>query len=359
MKRMFIDQLDVTGVGCVRNLSARLTPLHAFIGPNDSGKSTLLRAIQSVFIRARRDQRESRDLDQYSAGTDMEQSVAFMLTPDDYRAEFKINRGEGNAQLSVEAGESKWSDCYLETQEWLPGPSMTLGCDAVIPAYDWLQRGARFIRWEADALRRPSALIPDRSDAQLSDERGGGLAGVYDLIFNRGDDVRDRIQDNLRGLFPTVRSLRLSNVSDREKALELQLTSGAIVAAATMSEGMLYYLAYAATQYLKPAAILLVEEPENGLHPARITDVVSILREISKVTQVVVATHSPLLVNELAPEEVTVITRDPEEGSQARALQDTPNFEERRKVYALGELWLSYANGEDEAPLLGADDGEE
>jgi hypothetical protein len=34
------------------------------------------------------------------------------------------------------------------------------------------------------------------------------------------------------------------------------------------------------------------------------------------------------------------------------ALKDTPGFADRSKVYALGELWLSYSDGKDEAPLL-------
>jgi hypothetical protein len=67
---------------------------------------------------------------------------------------------------------------------------------------------------------------------------------------------------------------------------------------------------------------------------------------------VIIATHSPLVVNELRPDEVTVVTRSRETGTKATLIKDTPSFEERSKVYALGELWLSYANGEDEAPLL-------
>jgi predicted ATPase len=81
--------------------------------------------------------------------------------------------------------------------------------------------------------------------------------------------------------------------------------------------------------------------------------VVKILRAISeKGTQVVMATHSPLVVNELSPHEVSVVTRTTEKGTQIKRIKDTPDFEARSKVYTLGELWIAYANGEDEAPLL-------
>ncbi len=132
----------------------------------------------------------------------------------------------------------------------------------------------------------------------------------------------------------------------------VKLADGTFVPAELMSEGLLYYLAYAVLPHLEPTALLLVEEPENGLHPARVAEVMRVLRAISEHTQVLVATHSPLVVNELRPDEVTVVTRTRDEGTKATRLQDTPGFEERSKVYALGELWLSYANGEDEGPLL-------
>jgi hypothetical protein len=66
---------------------------------------------------------------------------------------------------------------------------------------------------------------------------------------------------------------------------------------------------------------------------------------------ILIATHSPLVINELKPNEVTVVTRD-DSGTHCKPIGETPGFADRSKVYALGELWLSYANGKDEAPLL-------
>lgn len=148
--------------------------------------------------------------------------------------------------------------------------------------------------------------------------------------------------------------MRVKAISPGEVVLEAELTSGARVEANRMSEGLLYYLAFAALRHLVPVSLLLVEEPENGLHPARIAEVVRALRAIVKDTrtQVVMATHSPLVINELTPNEVSVVTRSPESGTKVTRIKETPNFEQRSKVYALGELWLSYANGSDEAPLL-------
>lgn len=120
-----------------------------------------------------------------------------------------------------------------------------------------------------------------------------------------------------------------------------------------MSEGLLYWLAFAALPYIDPVKILLIEEPENGLHPSRIVDVMRVLRDLSeKGTQVIMATHSPLVVNELKGDEITVVTRTEAEGTKGVLLKDTPNYAERSEVYTNGDLWVSYANGEDEGPLL-------
>jgi predicted ATPase len=149
-----------------------------------------------------------------------------------------------------------------------------------------------------------------------------------------------------------VKTLSLKNPSSNTKALGIQLKDGSFAAADFMSEGMLYFLAYVALQHVEPTPLILIEEPENGLHPARISEVMRVLRELSKTSQVIIATHSPLVINELEPEEVTVLTRDPEKGTQVHPLKDTPNFAQRSEVYSLGELWVSYSDGDQEKPLF-------
>ncbi|HEX7499012.1 MAG TPA: ATP-binding protein [Polyangia bacterium] len=216
---------------------------------------------------------------------------------------------------------------------------------------------AGLLRLDPDDLRQESDLIPEKEAVSFSENRGRGmtglrLPGVYDAIMNRGDDSFSKIAQRTRDLFPTVRNVRLRAVSNSQKCLEVELTNGTRVPAAQMSEGLLYFLAYAALPYVAPTSILLVEEPENGLHPSRIRDVMNILKEISKTTQVIVATHSPLVVNELNGDEVTVVTRDAEHGTKARRLTATADYEVRSKVYLPGELWLNYANGVDEADLF-------
>lgn len=43
-----IDRIRIQGFGCIEDVELELGLLQAFIGPNDSGKSTILRAVQTV-----------------------------------------------------------------------------------------------------------------------------------------------------------------------------------------------------------------------------------------------------------------------------------------------------------------------
>ncbi len=359
---VFFKRLRATNFGCLKDIDIHLTPLHAFIGPNDSGKSTVLRALRTIvhlaadrFTVSTDSQGHHHGWDPFDPGVSPRNSkfeLTIFLTDEIYY-KIKSHDKELIESVELEGDKTKWGGKTARRQ-WTDKTHVHVL--SVIPAP--MRRdlsaidGARLVRFDPDLLKAPSALITENEMVRFFDDRGAGLPGVYDAIRNRGDDSYDRIAEKLRRLFPTVKNLKLKVTSPATKELEIELVDGQRIPARFMSEGMLLFLAFEALAYLAPTSILLVEEPENGLHPARIADVMRVLREISDTSQVVIATHSPLVINELEGNEVTVLTRDLKKGTQAHLLSETPNFEERKKVYALGELWLSYANGEDEAPLL-------
>lgn len=342
MPERFITEYEIGGFACLKQVRGPLTPLHAFIGPNDSGKSTLLRALRTAL--------------HLSSGF-FEKDPSGMIRPFDPGAlavsslvllRFNPSQGYGfQVRSDTQIFETCTTPKHLNRG---PRPyQILLGTRHPMdnpwgPDFEaWLRLGSRFVHFIPAALREPSELIPDDEPPVLADEYGKGLPGIYDRIFSRGDDSVQKIMNEVRRLFPTVRGVRLRNPTRMTKALEVELTSGDKVPAAFLSEGLLFYLAYAALQHLDPVALLLVEEPENGLHPSRIADVMRILREISQTTQVVMATHSPLVINEMKGDEVTLVTRDGDKGTQVRLLSDTPNFAERSQVYALGRRSLAAA----------------
>lgn len=384
LKKTFVKNLRVRNVGCLKNVDLPLTRFHALIGPNDSGKSTILRALEALFSFAAADGssrtgnpwiskiEQGKWIGTWEEGRSIECDVSgdnVLLRYSCKGLPKEEQRHQGFLLERFEEGGEKGKESEI-VRQWQvkrrenlqirhkSGKKETGPVEAWRPILSFLSGSVWILRFDPDMLRQPSELIPEGSENTFFGGRGKGLPGVFDLVFNRGDDSREKLQNRIRELFPTVKNLRLRNVSSSAKELQVELTDGTLVPAQAMSEGMLYFLAFAVLQYMESPSIILVEEPENGLHPARVADVVRVLEEVSKDTQVIMATHSPLVINEMSPENVTLVTRDDETGTRVTSLPETRDFEERSKIYQPGELWLSYADGDKESKLQKSDSEE-
>ncbi len=289
MTRPYVDKLRIQGFGCITDSMFSLTPIHAIIGPSDSGKTTVLRALRALskYAQLRNPQAAMTEVSLYAhEAAVLEAHVA----------------GAGAAYVQRDRG--GWGEHHIDDEA-----RGALG-------------GQHMLRLDPDALRQASALIPEGAPIRFVDERGLGLPAVYDAILSRDVATYVSLSNRLVKLFPSVKNVSLVNPTAQSKALGVSLTDGAFVSAAAVSDGLLRFLAFAAIPYLAPVGLILVEEPENGLHPSAIRDVMTLLREVSQRTQVIIATHSPIVIGELATNEVTVLRRD-ENGVNTVLLRDT------------------------------------
>ena len=115
--------------------------------------------------------------------------------------------------------------------------------------------------------------------------------------------------------------------------------------AAQASDGMMLVLAYLAILFSpKPPSLLLIEEPENGVHPRRLQEVLRILRELVSEqdrTQVVLTTHSPYVVDLFKPEEVTLCLKGADGAVTTYRLSDSKSVREQMDIFQLGEIWTA------------------
>jgi predicted ATPase len=330
----FVETVRIENFGCARDVTLELTRLHALIGPNDSGKSTVLEAIRTACELIRHGQRAL--------------SKENRLDP----------RGVSGTAITLRwAG--KEVECSRDNVMW----QIRAGDRGKVPSYDFpiTERfvsdmvnpihGGTLVRWDPDAIRQPCELIAEGGVLSFG-ERGERVPVIYDAVLSRDRAAFDDIEAGVRRHFPSVKSIWLPTLNPSRKGLGVILKDGTRVPAHEMSEGLLYWLAFAILPHVDPTAFLLIEEPENGLHPSRIAEVMKVLRDVSNRMQVIIATHSPLVINELQPSEVTILTRDDKTGTRSRRMDRTKHFQQRQQVYALGELWLSFADGVDEAALV-------
>ena len=113
------------------------------------------------------------------------------------------------------------------------------------------------------------------------------------------------------------------------------------VPAIRQSDGVLRFLCYLVIfMNPKPPPLICLEEPEIGLHPDAIRVLSKLIKEASQRTQLIITTHSDLLVSGLSdvPESIVVCDRDMDGTKMERLSAD--KYEEWLKKYSLGDLWL-------------------
>ena len=105
-----------------------------------------------------------------------------------------------------------------------------------------------------------------------------------------------------------------------------------------LSDGTLRYICLATLLLQpRPAATLIIDEPELGLHPYAIKLLASLLHEAAQHAQLIVSTQATLLLDELTPEQVIVVNH--REGETLFERQDSAKLQDWLKEYTLGQLW--------------------
>lgn len=207
--------------------------------------------------------------------------------------------------------------------------------------------GLRLFEVNVGAARRPTvALGSDQLEADASN-----IAAFLVFLKEEHPERFELIREDIGVVLPTFRDFRFRKIGGADEGVRVDIIEAPLVGAtplARASFGTIRSIAlFAMLHDPNPPKLTCLEEVDHGLHPHALDRLVERLREASKQTQIVVATHSPALVNRLRPEELIVFQRDPETGA---TVQPDISAEEMRAMeeksgYRLGELWFSGAIG--------------
>lgn len=115
---------------------------------------------------------------------------------------------------------------------------------------------------------------------------------------------------------------------------------GVPVPATRLSDGTLRFLALLAI-LLNPdsATLICIEEPELGLHPDALSILADLLVEAAEKTQLIVTTHSDVLVSALTEQAESVLVCDYLENGTTLQRLETEKLALWLKDYRLGEIW--------------------
>ena len=210
------------------------------------------------------------------------------------------------------------------------------------PELGWLKEQYGKIKlyrnWEfgpdAGLRRSPRADEP----STFLTERGENLPLVLSKL--RGDS-RQKFVKSLQQLYDGIDNFHVEVGGGRAELFLVERGGGErYVPASRLSDGTLRYMALAAILLdPNPPPLVVIEEPELGMHPDVVLSIGEMLIQASERTQLVVTTHSRVLINTLEDHASSVVICEKREGQTQMKRLDPDRLEEWLEKYSLGYLW--------------------
>jgi predicted ATPase len=165
------------------------------------------------------------------------------------------------------------------------------------------------------------------------------------VVHDLEERARDRLQEwvaHLQTALPDLQAIRtVERPEDRHRYLMLHYANGLQAPSWLVSDGTLRLLALTVLAYIPDLeGIYLIEEPENGIHPRAVE---TVLQSLSSVygAQVLLATHSPVILSLARPEQVLCFARDSAGATDIVLGSDHPRLRAWRGETDLGTLFAS------------------
>ena len=329
----------------VRNFKAivdskivKLGPLTGFIGNNGAGKSSLIEALETYqsIVRDGLDIAMQRWLGIEHArhkGQEVRQRLGEPVNPIQFqlsmgdsprkarRIELAVNNDPAGNRMMISAERLSRSDgTWLERNQIGAIQTYGVGRSILTSALgEYVEQARHVLSWQFLTMSPERMGLPvpqQRTDGGVRLAHDGSNVADFLLDLRRQDtSAFDGIVETMAYVLPYAKDIQPSLTSSEiERKAWLQLTeSNFKVPGWLLSTGTLRLLALLALlRHPKPPPLIVVEEIENGLDPRSVHLIVEEIRNavLSGVTQVILTTHSPYLLDLLTLEHLVVVERD-------------------------------------------------
>ena len=329
IKEIFIRNFKSIGEIFLEDIS----PLMALVGPNGSGKSNFVDALKFIGL-----------VQKYGLANVLEDENNDFY-PDNIK-NFNLTTAEDNHiffAFSV-LDEQKKLQKFIYSLDLLNLIESIMGKELVEWARKNNEQEYRKIMSNTKVFRIDPLMIKNRSSLNINpdllNESGSNIAAVLEKL-EQDNELQEEIIDWLALIVPELENIEISsNRLDGSKGLVFQEKSGQQFPAHMISDGTIYALCMlvAVLTRTKEPGITIIEEPERGLHPQAIEELIGFMRKKASLEHpIILTTHSESVVRALELNELYLVSKE----NGATKIKSVKNTTVDKRKIPLDTAWLN------------------
>lgn len=358
-----LQQISISGYKSIREQKVDIGDLNVLIGPNGAGKSNFVGVFK--FLRNVIEQRLQHTVRVAGRGAEpyffygtkitKEISISLDFDPNYYVIKLLPTVNDG---ILIAIEQAIWKKITVSSKNDLD-PTFTESLYPVVVSQsspesnlgESKQEISKYVYktlkdWrvyhfhdtsDSAGVKKTSAL----ADSRFLFEDAANLAAFLFVLKESKPEHYQRIVKTIQLVIPFFKDFVLLPNQLNKETIRLEWQdkySDKTFTAADLSDGSLRFICMA-TLLLQPdlPKLILLDEPELGLHPSAITILAGLLKKASTRTQVIISTQSVSLVNEFDAEDIIVVEREGQETVFHRL--DPEKLGSWLDEYSLGDLW--------------------
>lgn len=357
-----LKELKIKGFRSIKDQHIRFGKLNVLIGANGSGKSNLISFFKMLNFMT------TRELQLYIGKTGGADSILFYsseVTPHiESTMTFDTDSGSNIYYMSLihATGDrlifaDEWLSFSIKGMDPITAPKTHFGYghdEAKVTSSsartypqkifrDKILKGVRYFQFHDTSETAKVKQYSYIHDNSYLKSNAGNLSAFLYMLRETQYSYYKRIILTIRQMLPFFDDFVLESSAFNQDQIMLkwkEKDSNLIFGPHQLSDGSLRMMAMVALLF-QPEDMLpnliIIDEPELGLHPYALDTIASLIRHASEYCQVIIATQSADLMDCFEPDEIIVTERHNKE-TIFKCL-DSKELEEWREEYTMSELW--------------------
>ncbi len=354
-----LDHIEIDGFKSIRHLDLDMRPVNLLIGANGAGKTNFLsffKLVNNIYNQRLQNytmQETPERLCHYGVKqTELIRGRLSVSDSHDFAGSFyfTLQNNSGGSMFLISEGFE--SDCCVHFKGTTSMESSLK--DFKDPEWGPLQTHLESYRvyhfndtGKGSPLRTPSKV----NDNRFLRPNGDNLPSYLFYIQQQYPKAFKRIEMTVKSILPVFESFQLAPTRLDGKEIPIEWRDANVpdkyFDSDDLSDGTLRFIALAAL-FLQPdpPKVIIVDEPELGLHPTAVNMLAGMVRSAARCgSQIIISTQSVELVNNLEPE--AVVTVDIKDGQSVFSRLNSDDLREWLETKSIGDLWTqSIINGQ-------------